>query len=307
MNKVCVFMSTYNGEKFLREQIDSILQQKDVDIVLYIRDDGSQDNTIHIIEEYINQGSNIILRKGKNIGFQKSFAYISHENVEADYYAFADQDDVWKLDKLVHAISMLEIISGPVLYGGNIIITDAELRYVTKWAKNDKEFAYIERLIKNCYALGYNTYACSMVWNRELQALVERHMPKYFVSHDVYLTMLAGAVGHLLVDGDAKILHRLHSNNTAGIDKNLLKRLKKGYQLYWGRQRRHLDMVVKDIIQAYSDHIIKENVGVNLLYNVAVYSRSWKTRWCLMNSPEIQLINWKRRFRIIIFIITNRL
>lgn len=300
-------MSTYNGEKFLREQIDSILQQKDVDIVLYIRDDGSQDNTIHIIEEYINQGSNIILRKGKNVGFQKSFAYISHENVEADYYAFADQDDVWKLDKLVHAISMLEIISGPVLYGGNIIITDAELHYDTKWAKNHKEFAYMERRIKNCYALGYNTYACSMVWNRELQALVERHMPKYFVSHDVYLTMLAGAVGHLLVDGDAKILHRLHSNNTAGIDKNLLKRLKKGYQLYWGKQRRQLSKAAEEIIQVYSNQIIEGKKGVNLLYDVAECSRSWKIKWRLLNSYEMKLMNWKDCLRITSYIFANKL
>lgn len=307
MDKVCVFMSTYNGEKYLCEQLDSIFRQKGVDVVLYIRDDGSLDNTVHIIEEYRNRGSNIVIRKGENVGFQKSFALISHEYVEADYYAFADQDDVWKPEKLIHAVRMLETVSEPVLYGGNILITNADLQNKTKWAVDDKELTYRESLIKNCFALGYNTYACSMVWNRKLQLLVEKHMPGYFVSQDVYLTILAGCTGHLIVDGEAMIWHRMHDNNTAGIEKNLWKRIRKGYRLYWGKQRRRLSWVAEEIILAYSDQIIKGKPGVDILYKVAECSGSWKARWKLLNSSEMKIIKKISRLRIAGFIIAGRL
>lgn len=307
MDKVCVFMSTYNGEEYLGEQIDSILQQENVEVMLYIRDDGSCDKTLQIIETYIKQGRNIIVKKGENVGFQKSFAIISHESEEADYYAFADQDDVWMPNKLSHAIGMLKPILDPALYGGNILITDASLQNEKKWVNNDTEFEYQEHKIKHYYALGYTMYACSMVWNRKLQILIEKYMPKYFVSHDVYLTMLTGAVGYFVVDKEAMIYHRVHGNNAAGIENNLFKRIKKGYRLYWGKQRRRLSKVAKEIIENYSDCINREKPGVQLLHDIAKCPQSWKNRWNLFTSIEIKLFNGTSRFYIFCLIITNRL
>lgn len=73
MSSVAVLMSTYNGEKYLKEQIDSILAQKDVDVTLFIRDDGSSDNTIGICKEYVEKHKNIVLKTGENIGVGNSF------------------------------------------------------------------------------------------------------------------------------------------------------------------------------------------------------------------------------------------
>lgn len=93
--KVIVLMSTYNGEKYLKEQIDSILNQVKVEVFLMIRDDGSSDNTIAILKEYERQNRNIKIIKGKNIGVGNSFMQLLYNSAEAEYYAFADQDDVW--------------------------------------------------------------------------------------------------------------------------------------------------------------------------------------------------------------------
>lgn len=100
---VQVVMSTYNGEKYLKEQIDSILSQEGVDVRLYIRDDGSSDRTTDILASY-QEHKNVKIEKGNNLGFAKSFLTALDECDEADYYAFSDQDDVWEKDKLSTAI-----------------------------------------------------------------------------------------------------------------------------------------------------------------------------------------------------------
>ena len=108
---VCVMMSTYNGQRFLREQIDSILNQKDVQVFLWIRDDGSTDDTVEIVEDYMNRANNIFLIKGRNIGLGCSFMELIYQTPDTyTYYAFSDQDDIWLEDKLSTGVRMLVCI-----------------------------------------------------------------------------------------------------------------------------------------------------------------------------------------------------
>ena len=88
--KVAVIMSTYNGEKFIREQLDSILNQSYKNIDLIVRDDGSKDKTVEIIKEYQEKHKNIKLYEGQNLGFVKSFFELL-KLADADYYAYADR------------------------------------------------------------------------------------------------------------------------------------------------------------------------------------------------------------------------
>ena len=105
MYEVAVLMSTYNGEKYLREQVKSIFQQEQVKVSLYVRDDGSTDNTIKIINELQKEYDNIFLIKGENIGWRRSFRYlIDNVPTKYEYYAFSDQDDFWLKRKLIRAI-----------------------------------------------------------------------------------------------------------------------------------------------------------------------------------------------------------
>lgn len=88
--KVIVLMSTYNGERHLVEQIESILNQEGVDVRLMIRDDGSNDKTVEIARKYTDD---VVV--GDNIGFRYSFLELIKNAPEAEYYALADQDDIW--------------------------------------------------------------------------------------------------------------------------------------------------------------------------------------------------------------------
>lgn len=257
--RVCVYMSTYNGEKYLGEQIDSILNQRNVEIIICIRDDGSKDDTVKIIKEYIAKGCPIILERGENMGFAKSFMQASQTKIDADYYAFSDQDDVWKKDKLARAIKMMSDREGAVLYGGNIFITDENLQIKGTWC-NKKNFEIMRDGILRYFPLGYNLYGCSMVWNREMQELIWQHMPSYISGQDVYVTMLAGAFGEIVIDKEPMTLHRLHGNNTAGIESNIIKRMIKGYRLYIANGHKELSKVAGEIIESYQTYISEKNI-----------------------------------------------
>ena len=135
MIKVCVMMSTYNGEKYLEEQIMSILDQ-DIQVHLYIRDDGSQDGTKGILKKYMNK-ENIFIRFSNNLGPQKSFInLIEWVGMGYDYYFFADQDDKWKPRKIKTAINFLTQNSYSLpkskLYFSNVIMTDNKLEKLNK-------------------------------------------------------------------------------------------------------------------------------------------------------------------------------
>ena len=131
MKKVQVIMSSYNGEKFIKKQIDSILNQQNVEVSLLIRDDGSKDGTIEILRDYENRGL-IKVIYGKNIGPTASFLKLIDECDNADYYSFSDQDDVWLEDKLSTAVKILEensVNKRPLLYCSALQRVDADLTY----------------------------------------------------------------------------------------------------------------------------------------------------------------------------------
>ena len=102
--EVVILISTYNGEKYLAEQLDSLLNQTYQNIKIFIRDDGSKDKTIDIIKEYQKKSEKIFLTEGKNIGFINSFFELLKLSNNADYYAYCDQDDVWMEDKIERAV-----------------------------------------------------------------------------------------------------------------------------------------------------------------------------------------------------------
>ena len=104
-------MSVYNGEKYLSEQIESILNQNGVDIHLFVRDDGSSDGSKDKLGAYFDNSNISILESTTNLGYKNSFLkcleYAIEDN-DFDYFAFADQDDVWLEDKMIRAVNMLD-------------------------------------------------------------------------------------------------------------------------------------------------------------------------------------------------------
>ena len=130
MSDVIVLMSTYNGEKYIAEQIDSIYNQDfDGSIQILIRDDGSKDHTKEIIKQYENTPRrNIQLIEENNVGPQRSFLKLIQAADEAKFYFFSDQDDFWYADKIRRAVRQIGNKEEPVCYCSNYDIYNTQLK-----------------------------------------------------------------------------------------------------------------------------------------------------------------------------------
>ena len=160
MKKVNVLMSTYNGERYLKEQLDSILNQIGVEVDLLVRDDGSTDDTIKILEDY-KKNNLLDWYSGSNLKPAKSFMDLLKNSKKSDYYAFADQDDYWEPIKLQNALKRLEknTSNNGKLYMSVLNVVDENLKFLYK-SKIPSKVTLKNEMIKN-YATG-----CTMVFDK---------------------------------------------------------------------------------------------------------------------------------------------
>jgi len=208
---VNVLMSTWNGQRFLAAQIDSILRQKDVDVVVTVRDDGSADGTLEILERY----TSITLHRGAHLGAAASFLELLRIAAPADLYAFADQDDVWDDDHLAAAAARLGGIAAPALYC-------SRLRYIGE-AGEARGFSRIPRVVGLENALVENiAVGCTTVFNEAARALATSCTPRHLVMHDAWLYLAVAALGTVIYDDVPRVAYRLHGGNAFGARGNAL-------------------------------------------------------------------------------------
>lgn len=221
MRKVCVFMSTYNGEKYIEEQLDSVLNQENVDVILYIRDDGSTDNTCSIIENYQKKFTNIILIKGYNCGPAKSFWKLLQISREAEFYAFCDQDDIWLPNKLNQGIDCIsEYMQIPALYYSKTKLVDENLKVIkNKYNSYKESIPRFGQLIAENNASG-----CTMIWNHKLQLIAKDTKIEYMRMHDHILFLICEFCnGYVYYDKNSYIKYRQHESNVISGKDTLLK------------------------------------------------------------------------------------
>lgn len=213
--RVLVLMSTYNGERFLEAQIDSILSQEGVDVSLLVRDDGSTDGTLHTLEDYQARGL-LNFYSGPNLGPARSFLHLLANAPDSTYYSLADQDDVWLPDKLSAAVERLGNSSDrPALYAGVTQLCDAQLNLIDTHYQQPR-LTFGEALVW-AYASG-----CTMVMNRPLQQVVAARQPEFVEMHDRWILTLVTAMGYeLYYDNVHHMLYRQHGNNVVGLNDSM--------------------------------------------------------------------------------------
>jgi glycosyltransferase involved in cell wall biosynthesis len=217
MKRVQVLLSTYNGEKHLNEQIDSLARQTQVQLQLTIRDDGSSDGTRRIlsaISKYPFGDYSATL--GANIGVIASFfELLDNASLDAEYYSFCDQDDVWKQDKLARAVSHLENIPSniPVMYCSRTELVDESLNHLGYWPPLPRRGASFSNAIIENIAVG-----CTIVFNRAAKELLSTKIPdtSRIIMHDWWIYLCISAFGRIIYDSEPTILYRQHSSNVMG-------------------------------------------------------------------------------------------
>lgn len=268
-NKVQVLLSAYNGEQYISEQIQSILNQTHPSVSILVRDDGSTDRTVEILEQLTELNpERIKLMHGSNIGVVSSFfELLSSADGEAEYYCFCDQDDVWLEHKIEDAVNRLESsvhTEVPAMVFTSTYLTDEELNRKGAWPKPPaREPSFYNALYENI-AIG-----ATITMNRSARQLFMNSKPidsKKILMHDWWFYLLISAFGTVIYNNKPSMLYRQHSNNVVG-----------GSNSIWGK--------VKGKWASFKRHI-----GKGLLYNQAYeFNRLYGSRLSGVQREQLEL------------------
>lgn len=248
--KLAVLMSTYNGSKYLRQQLESILNQVcDCEIDIWVRDDGSSDDTLKILREYAAFGR-LRWYTGENLKPARSFLDLVKHCPGYDYYAFSDQDDVWYPDKLQKGIDSIRELAVPAMSFANARLVDGELnslgRNVHRNAPN------VDFYSVTCSA---GIMGCTIVFNSMLARLVQCvPMPTEPIMHDYYLGVVCTLHdGRIIYDHAPCMDYRQHGNNVVGSSSRKLDALKERIHRLTVKARITFDMMAASICENYPD------------------------------------------------------
>lgn len=245
-DEVAILMCSYNGASYLSEQLESFQRQTHRNWAVYVSDDGSQDQTLDILQATGSQWSagRIQVFEGPRRGFVSNFLSLTCKaNINADFYAWADQDDIWKADKLERALAWLKTIPEdiPALYCGRtelICETGIPFGFSPRFALAPH---FSNALVQNIG--GGNT----MVFNHAARTLLQEAGDKLKVpSHDWWAYQLISGVGGAVhYDPVPMVLYRQHDENVVGTNSCWWARLKrlrmafKGVFYEWNTQNIH--------------------------------------------------------------------
>lgn len=224
---ISILLATYNGERFLAEQLKSILAQTNSDWHLWIEDDGSTDNTLNIISEFAATNAEkitFISTEQSRLGVTRRFESLL-EAVESEYYMFADQDDVWlpnKIDSVFELMSKAEENpSQPIIICTDLQVVDEQLEMISP---SYRQYARLRPdLLENLEQLAINNYVtgCTMLFN-DAAKQVSLPFGRFAQYHDAWIalkTLLKG--GKIIYSTKADILYRQHTGNKVGAVRNV--------------------------------------------------------------------------------------
>lgn len=220
--KIDVLLATYNGEKYLKEQIESILKQTYKNIRLIISDDNSQDGTRQILKDYENKDNRItVYYQEKNLGYIKNFEFLLKQ-VQSDYYMLSDQDDVWLPEKIEKSMETLKQNDADLVFG-DLEVVDENLKTIYN---SFGDFMLLNRKINKCidsYEVNYLyncVTGCTVLSKKKLldDILPIPNNSKYLV-HDHWIALMVGLKGKLAYMPEKYIKYRQHGNNQIGTDK----------------------------------------------------------------------------------------
>jgi rhamnosyltransferase len=242
-------MATYNGEKYLSEQIDSIIAQSNKDWTLYIQDDGSKDHTLEIIQKYADGERIVWIDRGlTRQGCTENFMTMLNM-VESKYYMFCDQDDVWlpqKVEVSVNKVMELEKMHPdlPILVHTDKMRVDENLNVILDSELNRKHepLEKLKKLMKERNSLDYlrlTTFiaGCVMCFNHKAKEVAIPYNNSRYQDSIVAMAV-AGHNGIIETIFEPTMLYRLHHTNTCGVSETSIPSKIRNLQKTWQGQLR---------------------------------------------------------------------
>lgn len=318
MITVQVLLSSYNGEKYIREQLDSILSQEGVEVQLLIRDDGSTDGTRTILAEYEQQWDNISVIYGTNVGVISSFFLLLEEAGNHPYIAFADQDDVWLKRKLKRAIERIEKEeTKKKVSNKEDSIEKNYAKCIIDDSENQKEFHFITDIKKQepivyCSAkqlvdatlhplLSPMRYpniraefgnalvenmctGCTCVINQAMVQLLKGKQPTFTVMHDFWIYLVGTCFGTVIYDEESYILYRQHGANELGAATSLFENYKRRIKNF-KKHRGQLTKQAEQLLHLYGEFMPEEKKKITKLFVQS--KKDWNVRTKFLQQRRI--------------------
>ncbi len=257
MESIVVIISTYNAGHNIIKQLDSIFSQIDVAVQVYIRDDQSTDDTVNIINDYCetHKSYTIHIDKGDNLGYAHSFLTALKEAPIADYYAFADQDDVWYPNKLKKCLELFDKKNGskPQLTYCNFIRASEELKPLAE----QPNILAADQLTKKIVLTETFNYGAATIFNNSARILIDRRMPSdKSIPHDLWAGALCFWFGDVHYCNEPLYFWIRYDSSVTGagtIKSHYLYRLKESMH------QRSYPNVATDLLIGYSDLLTDED------------------------------------------------
>lgn len=252
MKKVAIIMSTYNGERYIEEQLKSILNQTYKNIDIYIRDDCSTDGTVGIIEKYTSCPRLHFTKGNKNMGYPEGFYYLMSQDIEADYFSFSDQDDVWEPEKIERAVYNLDRMDKdiPLLYFSAYELCDQYLNHI-KILPNIKFTPNFRNSLFQCLALGY-----TMVMNKKAKDICANKRSVKTISKDVWIGMICSGLGEVYFDNTSCAKYRRNDGAFSVSDTNFLSVQKvRFYKLFKNNGFKNINRILTEFFEVFGDEL----------------------------------------------------
>ena len=289
--RIAILMCTYNGARYLKEQLESIQDQDYKNWTLYVNDDGSKDLTLEILRGYQKKWGlkKLIIRRGPRKGFCQNFLQIINDTkITADFYFLSDQDDIWMPHKLNHAIKKLSKFnaSSPLLYCARTTYVSSDAKRIIGQSDLFLKTPSFSNAIVQSIA-GGNT----MAFNNHLRRVAQHYPKADVVSHDWWLYILNELTGgKTFYDQESTIFYRQHSHSLIGSNTGFMAKLKRFRMLLSGTFRIYNSKHLKVLRKIYKDRLGRNTKLVDQFY--IRRDQSLKVRWRMIQDLGIYRQTW---------------
>ena len=252
---VNILLSTYNGEQFLGQQLESLFRQSFSNFTILVRDDGSADQTVQLIRDCRDQRL-VLIEEGPHLGVVGSFLrLLTLADPGADYYAFCDQDDIWMPHKMERALNRLGLLKDHpvVLYCSRQILVDEALNILGQSPKYPRGPNFRNALVQNI-ATG-----CTVVISRGARELLLRPSPPDIVMHDWWMYLVVSAFGKVIFDAEPTVYYRQHRENVVGSRVRWMKKWQRRCYLFFSES--YFDRIIRQVhsfVHLYGDDLSDE-------------------------------------------------
>lgn len=226
-----ILLSTYNGERYLAEFLESLVRQTFSDFELIVRDDGSTDDTLAILRSFEGRIAIRVIESSGNVGAARSFMRLLSEcGSHYSVFLFADQDDYWYPDKVARAANVMATNAKvPSLYFSRLEVVSESLQHI-KYSRIPRLSTFDNVLVENV-ATG-----CTVAMNSAARVIVLRSPPSGIIMHDWWCHLVVSAFGKIIYDETPTLKYRQHGANVVGASRGFLDEVLRRVQRFVERQ-----------------------------------------------------------------------